>query len=75
MTTSATQPPGRRGLVQRWNESRVGRYAREARENDLGGIQDGFSAHDALLVVRAHPDNIGRAVPLIALQLHGLIDF
>jgi membrane protein len=48
MATSATQPPERRGLVQRWNESRIGRYAREARDNDLGAHVLAISAQQLL---------------------------
>src|SRR6478752_9507849 len=47
MTTSATQPV-RRGLVQRWNASRIGRYMREARENDLGAHVLAISAQQLL---------------------------
>jgi membrane protein len=48
MTSTATQTPQRRGLVQRWNESRIGRYAREARENDLGAHVLAISAQQLL---------------------------
>jgi membrane protein len=47
MTTSATQPV-RRGLVQRWNDSRIGKYMREARENDLGAHVLAISAQQLL---------------------------
>lgn len=48
MSTTATQTPERRGLAQRWNESRIGRYAREAREKDLGAHFLAISAQQLL---------------------------
>lgn len=48
MTASATRTPERRGLVQRWNESKLGRYAREARDSDLGAHVLAISAQQLL---------------------------
>ncbi len=47
MTRSATQPV-RRGLIQRWNDSRLGRHMMEAREKDLGAHILAISAQQLL---------------------------
>ncbi len=47
MTRSATQPV-RRGFIQKWNESRLGRHINEAREKDLGAHFLAISAQQLL---------------------------
>jgi membrane protein len=47
MSTSPTQSM-RRGLIQQWNDSRIGRYMREARDNDLGAHVLAISAQQLL---------------------------
>ncbi len=50
MTSSATQSV-RRGLIQRWNDSRIGGYMREARDKDLGAHLLAISAQQLLCTV------------------------